>query len=102
MIWIEEPLDSPTLTRSASVREPSKPMSNALPDGGLTHPQGTIASDDDSQSTSTKRDKSARHTLQPEYVPPQTHTTRGAPLASTLASAAVSQAKPPSQGKSAS
>ena len=64
---------APTLTRSASVREPSKPTTiNVQPVGGLTH-QGKIDPNDESQKA--PRDK--RRTVQVEYVAPQSQTARG-------------------------
>lgn len=84
----EDQPDVPPLARSASVREPAKAVNQAAPSpvGGLSHQQGRLASDEDSESVTRKRNN--RHTIQPEYVEPQSHTTRGEAL--TAAAAAVS------------
>ncbi|KIW19198.1 hypothetical protein PV08_03492 [Exophiala spinifera] len=75
-----------TMHRSASVREgPSKP--SATSPGALARtPEGLLPEVEDG-STGSRRDRSARHTLQPEYVPPQTHTARRQPSESTSAAA---------------
>src|SRR2546421_6092740 len=73
----EDQLDVPVLNRSASVREPSKSSSAASPMGGLSHHQATLAQADDVESSRSQRSRNPRHTLQPEYVAPQSHTTRG-------------------------
>lgn len=73
---IEEQRATPILNRSASVREPTKTPSNASPLGALSHQQGKLAQNDDVES-SRSRDRANRHTLQPEYVAPQSHTIRG-------------------------
>ncbi|KAK2743795.1 hypothetical protein FQN57_004732 [Myotisia sp. PD_48] len=74
----EEKQESPVLERSASVREPMKPYSHNTNTntivGGLTPKQDRIAQADDK----SKRHRDAkRRTVQLEYVPPQSSTTRG-------------------------
>ena len=65
--------ERPTVNRSASVREvPTRP-SRASP-GALAHAPESRVHEADEDSTGSRR---TRHTLQPEYVAPQTHTTRG-------------------------
>lgn len=73
----DDQLEVPTLNRSASVRGPSKTPSAASPMGALSHHQATLAQTDDVESSRSQRDRNTRHTLQPEYVAPQSHTTRG-------------------------
>lgn len=66
--------EPPLLTRSASVREPPKAAATYSPAlGGLTHPGASISPDDPSRP---QRD-AKRRTLQVEYVPPQSQTSRG-------------------------
>ena len=68
--------ESPGLNRSASVREgPSKAA--ATSPGSLTRAQEGLVQDVDESSTGSRRERVTRHTLQPEYVAPQTHTARG-------------------------
>lgn len=67
---------SPSLARSASVREPSKPSSS--PAGNMaTFPSRTAAAAEDvlSKVSPTSRD-AKRRTVQLEYVAPQSHTQR--------------------------
>ncbi|KAB8754777.1 hypothetical protein FH972_026565 [Carpinus fangiana] len=66
----------PSLARSASVREPSKP--NSSPSGTVpSFPSRTAAAAEDvmSKASPTSRD-AKRRTVQLEYVPPQNHTQR--------------------------
>ncbi|KAL1963616.1 hypothetical protein VTN77DRAFT_7937 [Rasamsonia byssochlamydoides] len=71
--------EGPSLTRSASVREPPKSyQSSTSPLGGLIHQQGKISQDEQSEKTKTPRD-AKRRTVQVEYVPPQSQTARGEP-----------------------
>ena len=71
----EDYSDAPLLTRSASVREPSKPHApNMSPVGGLNH-QGKLDSEQ-AEKPKTNRD-SKRRTVQVEYVAPQSQTVRG-------------------------
>ena len=72
----EDQQEIPILNRSASVREPSKTTTPVSPIGGLSHQQGKLAQTEDRDS-SRSRDRINRHTLQPEYVAPQSHTVRG-------------------------
>jgi len=68
--------DAPLLTRSASVREPSKANpTNMSPVGGLSH-QGRIDPEVPTEKTKSTRDPK-RRTVQVEYVAPQSQTTRG-------------------------
>jgi protein-serine/threonine kinase len=66
------------LARSASVREPAKIGHQGVPSpiGALNHQQANIAQDEETESIQRKRNVN-RHTIQPEYVAPQSHTTRG-------------------------
>ena len=73
----EDQLEPPVLNRSASVREPSKTPSATSPIGALSHQQATLTQDDDFEPSRSRSDRNARHTLQPEYVAPQSHTVRG-------------------------
>ncbi|KAG8533844.1 uncharacterized protein KY384_001585 [Bacidia gigantensis] len=68
--------DAPGLTRSHSVREPTKPVtSNVSPVGALSH-QGKIDPNQPQEKTEPPRD-SKRRTVQVEYVAPQRSTARG-------------------------
>lgn len=73
----EDQLEVPLLNRSASVREPAKAPTAVPPAGAFSHPQANLTQNDDVESSKSHRDRTARHTLQPEYVAPQSHTTRG-------------------------
>jgi len=76
----QEPNDElVALNRSASVREPYKPSGTASPGVIRTRAAEGVVPEGDEGSSSSRRERSARHTLQPEYVPPQTHTARGPP-----------------------
>ena len=93
LVWLtvlSEPLlEPPQMNRSASVREATKPM-QATPIGMLA--RTPEANDEvDQQSSGSKRDRGTRHTLQAEYVAPQTHTTRVQPTASVAAPVSTSQ-----------
>lgn len=44
--------------------------------GALSRTPEGFTQDLDTSSSGSRRDRAARHTLQPEYVPPQTHTAR--------------------------
>ena len=69
-----EPLpEPPVMNRSASVRDAPKPASQASPTIART-PEGI---QQDRNPSSSKRDRGTRHTLQPEYVAPTSHTARG-------------------------
>ncbi|KIW89929.1 uncharacterized protein Z519_09359 [Cladophialophora bantiana CBS 173.52] len=71
--------ERPAVNRSASVREvPAKP-SRASPGALARSPEGLLHEGDE-DSTGSRR---TRHTLQPEYVAPQTHTVRGQGPAAT-------------------
>ncbi|OJD16459.1 CAMK/CAMKL/KIN4 protein kinase [Emergomyces pasteurianus Ep9510] len=71
----EDHQETPSLARSASVREPPKTQhqSNVSPVGGLSHQQGKISQEDEKP----KQRDAKRRTVQVEYVPPQSQTTRG-------------------------
>ena len=72
---LEDYSDAPLLTRSASVREPSKPHApNASPVSGLNH-QSKL-DPEQAEKPKTQRD-SKRRTVQVEYVAPQSQTVRG-------------------------
>ncbi len=62
--------------RSASVREAPTRTGGASP-SGLARTHEGLLQDIEESSNGSRRDRTARHTLQPEYVPPQTHTARG-------------------------
>jgi protein-serine/threonine kinase len=68
--------EAPSLARSASVREPHKshvPATAVV--GGLTPKQGTM--DVSAQESARATREAKRRTVQLEYVPPQSSTTRG-------------------------
>ncbi|EXJ87312.1 CAMK/CAMKL/KIN4 protein kinase [Capronia epimyces CBS 606.96] len=67
--------EPPALNRSASVREGPSRTGGTSP-GALSRTHEGLLQDIDESSTGSRRDRAARHTLQPEYVPPQTHTAR--------------------------
>jgi protein-serine/threonine kinase len=83
----DDQLEAPILNRSASVREPSKTPSATSPIGALTHHQANLTQADDVESSRSQRDRNARHTLQPEYVAPQSHTARGEGSAAAVSEA---------------
>ena len=87
------------MARSASVREPAKTVNQRTPSPveALNRQQAQVAQDNDTESTSQRRNVS-RHTIQPEYVEPQSHTTRGEEPATTSAPASASRARGGSQG----
>src|SRR5271170_1817932 len=86
----EDQLEVPILNRSASVREPAKAPTAVPPAGAFSHQQANLTQNDDVESSKSHRDRTARHTLQPEYVAPQSHTTRGE--ASAVAASEAPQA----------
>ncbi|KIW34830.1 hypothetical protein, variant [Cladophialophora immunda] len=71
--------ERPAVNRSASVREVPAKHSRASPSALARSPEGLLHEGDE-ESTGSRR---TRHTLQPEYVPPQTHTVRGQTAAAT-------------------
>ena len=71
------------MNRSASVREPTKPISQPTPTTTARTPEGL--QELDQGSSGSRREKGTRHTLQAEYVAPRSHTTRGQPPASAAA-----------------
>jgi protein-serine/threonine kinase len=85
------------LARSASVREPAKTTSQGTPSpvGALNHQPAKVAQDEDTESTTRRRNVN-RHTIQPEYVQPQSHTARGE--APTTAAAPAARTRSGSQG----
>jgi protein-serine/threonine kinase len=72
----EEPMETPTLARSASVREPGKSHTAVTPVGGLTAKREAINQAGQPEKPKTSRDNK-RRTVQVEYVAPQSQTTRG-------------------------
>ena len=77
LIHLAERTDAPLLARSASVREPTKPVPSSLsPVGGLSH-QGKLGPDDISEKTRSSTRDPKRRTVQVEYVAPQSQTVRG-------------------------
>ena len=79
------------MNRSASVREATKPM-QATPTGMLA--RTPEANDEvDQHSSGSKRERGPRHTLQAEYVPPQTHTTRVQPISNVTAPVTTAQSR---------
>ncbi|KAK2768350.1 hypothetical protein FQN54_000204 [Arachnomyces sp. PD_36] len=91
----EDQREAPSLARSASVREPPKtqqqpPVSPAV--GGLSHQQGKIAQDETSDKGKTPKD-AKRRTVQVEYVPPQSQTTRGESASVSASSPSASRAR---------
>ena len=72
-----ERTDAPPLARSASVREPTKPVPSSMsPVGGLSH-QGKIGPEVPSEKTKSSTRDPKRRTVQVEYVAPQSQTARG-------------------------
>ncbi|KAI9370078.1 hypothetical protein BJX61DRAFT_111556 [Aspergillus egyptiacus] len=72
----EQSREAPPLARSASVREPPKAYHSSTPSvGGLVHHAGDV-SQEQSDRSKTSRD-TKRRTVQVEYVPPQSQTSRG-------------------------
>ncbi|KIX07925.1 uncharacterized protein Z518_02579 [Rhinocladiella mackenziei CBS 650.93] len=71
----EEEEEDPVINRSASVREGPTRSGGASPGALVRTPKGLLQEDEG--SAGSRRDRSTRHTLQPEYVAPQTHTARG-------------------------
>ncbi|EEH09827.1 protein kinase [Histoplasma capsulatum G186AR] len=94
----EDQQETPSLARSASVREPPKTQhhSNASPVGGLSHHTGKISQEDEKP----KARDAKRRTVQVEYVPPQSQTARGdsttasSPLSPISGPAGSSQVQP--------
>lgn len=85
--------ESPALlNRSASVREGPSRVAAASP-GTLTRAQEGLIQDPEDTSSSSRRERVTRHTLQPEYVAPQTHTARGKAPATGSPSAGRSRAE---------
>lgn len=72
----EPQAEPPQMHRSASVREATKPPSHAAPTGMLARTP-EVDNEADQASSGSKRERGTRHTLQAEYVAPQSHTTRG-------------------------
>jgi len=73
---IEDPMEAPTLARSASVREPGKSHTAVTPVGGLTAKREPINQPGQPEKPKTTRDNK-RRTVQVEYVAPHSQTTRG-------------------------
>jgi protein-serine/threonine kinase len=65
-----------SMNRSASVREATRPTPQTTPGVLAGTPE---VNEGDHHSSSSKRERGTRHTLQAEYVEPQTHTTRAQP-----------------------
>jgi protein-serine/threonine kinase len=93
----EDQEDIPGLARSASVREPAKAANQSTPSpvGASNHPQAKI---DEEAESGTRRRNVNRHTIQPEYVEPQSHTTRGEAPTTSTAPAPATRARSGSQG----
>ncbi|OAX78441.1 CAMK/CAMKL/KIN4 protein kinase, partial [Emergomyces africanus] len=99
----EDQQETPSLARSASVREPPKTQhqSNVSPVGGLSHQQGKISQEDEKP----KQRDAKRRTVQVEYVPPQSQTARGdsttasSSLGPTSGAAGSSQVRPTSSSQ---
>lgn len=88
--------EPPAMHRSASVREAHTKTSGNSP-GALARTTEGRLQEVDEGSTGSRRDRTARHTLQPEYVPPQTHTVRGQVSGAAATSAGRSRAEEASQ-----
>ncbi|ERF72583.1 hypothetical protein EPUS_02865 [Endocarpon pusillum Z07020] len=83
------------LARSASVREPTKTTNPSTPSPvGALNQQANLARVDEAES-SAQRGSVNRHTIQPEYVEPQSHTTRGEAPATSPATRARSGSQGP-------
>lgn len=92
--------ETPSLARSASVREPTKPQSTASPTvGGLNHHQGTIRPDEESEKSKSSRNPN-RRTVQIEYVPPQSETVRGSGPSAAIATSSGAQPRSGDQAES--
>jgi protein-serine/threonine kinase len=87
----EDSLAGQHLNRSASVREPAKTPTTTSPIGAMTHNLAQIKLGEIPDYSRSQRDKATRHTLQPEYVAPQSHTTRSDPVGAALTSAPPSE-----------
>ncbi|KAF2494268.1 Pkinase-domain-containing protein [Lophium mytilinum] len=72
----EDAFETPTLARSASVREPGKPNTTVSPVGGLAQKHGHVNRTEQPESSKSQRDNK-RRTVQVEYVAPQSQTQRG-------------------------
>ncbi|OJJ45603.1 hypothetical protein ASPZODRAFT_489153 [Penicilliopsis zonata CBS 506.65] len=91
--------DGPSLTRSASVREPPKTYQNPVPTvGGLVHQSGDISQDQLEEKAKTSRD-AKRRTVQVEYVAPQSQTTRGETVGAGPESSGTSRARAGSESR---
>ncbi|KAK3983946.1 putative serine/threonine-protein kinase [Cladorrhinum sp. PSN332] len=88
--------DSPSLGRSASVRESSRKTTAPTAIGGLASKQGTIDADAEAAYAKQQKDNK-RRTVQVEYVAPNTTTTRGEP-ASTQQPGGRTRARSGSRG----
>lgn len=88
--------EPPALNRSASVREGPSRVAAASP-GTLTRAHEGLVQDPDETSSGSRRERVTRHTLQPEYVAPQTHTARGKAPATGNPSAGRTRADDTSQ-----
>ncbi|KAL2863703.1 putative serine/threonine protein kinase (Kin4) [Aspergillus lucknowensis] len=72
----EQLRESPSLARSASVREPPKTHHGTSPSvGGLVHHAGDVSQEQSDRSKTPRETK--RRTVQVEYVAPQSQTSRG-------------------------
>lgn len=88
----EEPFDTPSLARSASVREPGKPHTAVTPVGGLTAKREQINRTEQGDRSKSNRDNK-RRTVQVEYVAPQSQTARGETSPRAAARSSTAQAK---------
>ena len=92
--------DAPLLARSASVREPTKPVPSSMsPVSGLSH-QGKIGPEIPTEKTKSSTRDPKRRTVQVEYVAPQSQTVRGDSTPNTLSPVAY-ESKANNMGTSA-
>ena len=90
LMMIPEPSpELPMMNRSASVREAAKPMQAAAT--GMLARTPEVNDDVDQHSSGSKRERGTRHTLQAEYVAPQTHTTRARPTTNVATPSSAAQ-----------
>ncbi|POS78780.1 serine/threonine-protein kinase MARK2 [Diaporthe helianthi] len=69
--------ETPTVARSASVREAHKKNTVGPSIGGLTSKQGTVDPDTEAANSARQQRDNKRRTVQVEYVAPNTQTQRG-------------------------
>ncbi|KAF2201618.1 Pkinase-domain-containing protein [Delitschia confertaspora ATCC 74209] len=88
----KNPLEAPTLARSASVREPAKPHTTVSQLGGLGTKHGQINKDEQAEKSKATRD-TKRRTVQVEYVAPHSQTARGEASPTAAAGSSKSRVK---------